>query len=146
MINTIIRYNYGTSEAQIYQVENVASDAGGLATAGNTFSAHDNVYDDLWDPLTCGTGCSAELLGLGTFSWYNMTAGNSFIAHDFTFDHDTIVFSASAIHNPSYALVLDGPTSAPLQTNETITNMIFPSGNTGVGGYFGGGDWLRVRP
>ena len=73
--NLIYRYNYVTTVAEGYQIANIDGSVDGVfAYAGNNYSFHDQIFDDMTDPATCGpyspSTCAANnnLLGLGAWT------------------------------------------------------------------------------
>lgn len=145
VVNVIFRYNAGNNVAAPYQIANTnATGTSFYSFAGNSYSIHDNVWDDIGDPLTCGgnslTVCVANPAGiaqtLNTNPANNVTTN---IFHDLYINHETWVMSATPAVNPASAFYVDGPNGAT-QTNFTLTNSIFSSGTYGVtAGYSGVG-------
>jgi hypothetical protein len=125
--NVIFRYNYGSTVTQTYQIPNAGSDGGDFAYAGNSYSFHDNLWDDMDDPVTCGSNTSScynlmAFEGPGTNNI--ITAGSTFLAHDMTVNHETWV-QATTSFLPTTTMWITGPLGA-LQTNLTLTNLIMP--------------------
>ena len=137
--NLIYRYNYVTTVAEGYQIANIDGSVDGVfAYAGNNYSFHDQIFDDMTDPATCGpyspSTCVANnnLLGLG--AWTRVTyTGSTLLANHITFNHDTFVVVAPSAAYPIDRMNLIGPTGA-VQNLETIENSIFVAGSFGVEG------------
>ena len=145
--NVIIRYNYGSTVTEPYQMAEVPSNSGGAPYAWGFISIHDNLWDDLYDPVTCGpstpTQCAANAVGLTGFgvTSYNYntpTWAPGSLAHDETTNHDTYVVPTTPAYQPTALFGTTGPKAA-LQYNFGFTNNIGPSGHYGFLGGSGGG-------
>lgn len=143
--DVIFRYNSGTNVAATYQIANTnATGTSSYSWAGNSYSIHDNLWDDIGDPLTCGGNslsvCVANPAGIAqTLATNPSNNVSTNILHDLFINHETWVMSATPAVNPTSALYIDGPNGA-VQTNFTLINSIFSAGTYGVtGGYSGVG-------
>jgi len=101
--NTTIRYNKIHTSMQPFQIANIGNDNGAFATAGNSYSIHDNVADNQGYATCyrCATSTSTiELIEA-------ISVPSSFILHDVSLDHNTIVYAGGGI-NPAALLGLSG--------------------------------------
>ena len=105
--NTTIRYNKIHTSMQPFQIANIGNDNGAFATAGNSYSIHDNVADNQGYATCyrCATSTSTiELIEA-------ISVPSSFILHDVSLDHNTIVYAGGGI-NPAALLGLSGAQSS----------------------------------
>jgi len=133
-----IRYNFGTTAAQTFQIGNVKSDNGGFALAGNHYSIHDNVIDNL-----LYTGCFA--CGANTVATAISEAPDvptSDVLQYVSLNHNTITQA-----NPGLGtqLALIGLSGAMVSTGNNMSNITFTNnlGEQGLNGTYntkGGGD------
>lgn len=115
-----IRYNYTTHVWQPLQIANVANDNGAYATAGNTYSIHDDTYDD----VRYGTcfGCS----GTTVLFFEDGAVPASEVLKNVNINHQTIILNSSATLSPggSVPLFLSTNGNATTATNY-IYNVLF---------------------
>lgn len=136
--NVTIRNNWVTTAAQFGQFNNLKNINGQMATAGNKWSIHGNVAENLLYP-TCN-GCTT---GTATVALLEDTAPSaSMVQHDVTVDHNTIVYAAPGIGTgiPNAFLGLSGATIASglNQHDMTVTNNAVLAGPAGTQNSFGG--------
>lgn len=134
--NVIVRYNGGTNVAATYQIANTYSNATQYSFAGNSYSIHDNLWDDILDPLTCGGNSPAACIAnLTTMTQLEGTEpGNTVstnVLNNMFLNHETMVMSAAPIGQPSASFFIDGPNGA-LQSNLVVTNSILTAGTFGI--------------
>lgn len=137
--NITIRYNKIIDAAQAFQTANIAGDpctggCAGFATAGNSYSYHDDVFDDMAAPETCGalTNCSGNTVNIGLTTNTASSAPSSDILHDVTMNHMTLVVAATpATGFPNSMFSTLGPTPAAMN-HLTMTNLIAPAGTFGM--------------
>lgn len=141
--NIIVRYNYGSTVDQPYIIVNTYSGTGGIwAYAGNSFSVHDDAWDDIADPLTCGnytsTQCANNPVTLfdGPYAYPTVTQSSLYMS-GVLLNHETwVLYGGTLGETPTNLLLVTGPASA-VQANLTITNNILPP-STGLGATGGG--------
>jgi hypothetical protein len=98
-----IRYNKIRTSMQPFQIANVGSDNGAFATAGNSYSIHDNVAENQGYATCYRCSSSTSIVELIEA----ISIPSSFILHDVSLDHNTIVYASGGI-NPAAALGLSG--------------------------------------
>ena len=121
-----IRYNHMISGGQGLQIANLANDNGVYATAGNSDSIHDNLFENL-AYATCYM-CQKYYNQIST----GQGAPSTDILKNVTLQHNTFVVATAAegtVRNAGM-LLLGGPPT-PLQPNIHIYDNIF------VAGYYG---------
>jgi hypothetical protein len=120
--NFTVRYNFFTTSNNCFQIANAAGDAGGYATAGNSYSIHDNVCENTNYPTCykCGTNSGAALDG-GVITGAAVPS-TDVLKHVFV-NHNSYIPSASAF-TMGGTLGVSGPlASSGLQmTDYTWTN------------------------
>jgi hypothetical protein len=124
--NWTVRYNFFTTSNNCFQIANAAGDAGGYATAGNSYSIHDNVCENTnyATCYKCGTNSGAALDGgviMGTAS----TVPTSFILQRIFVNHNDYIPAAGAF-TMGGTLGISGPlaSSGKQMTNYTWTNNV----------------------
>ena len=114
----VFRYNAGDSVGATYQLANAASDAGGYAQAGNSYSFHDNLWTNIGyaSCFSCG-GYDMEL-----FTGLNAPASD--FLGNVSINHDTHVFASDLSRS---MMTIGGPSPA-VENGMSITNSILPAG------------------
>lgn len=144
-----IRYNYVTTTSGAFGLFNGISDNKGWATAGHSYSVHDDVFDNLHYAGCYGCGQATVEIGSGY-----VTANpppNSLVMHDVLINHITLVSVASWPVGTAASMMLNmsGPpsgntTNTPQITNLVFKNSIFASGSAGLYPTGGGTDNCSV--
>jgi hypothetical protein len=125
--NITIRYNYASHLPQAIAFTSPGNTTEKYASGNNSFSIHDDVFDDLNYP-----GCSgcATVFSNAIFGGTNANVPPlSDVLHDLTINHITEVSSAP----PLGLLSIGGTTAAfpPQESNILISNSIFYAGTKG---------------
>lgn len=115
-----IRYCKVRHMASGLSIANAPSDTGGLSTAGERYSIHDLVFEDIDGDFYGGFGAFAMIISNGPQ------------LRDVKIDHVTAFPS-------KHALIVGAPQASPLPSNFTLTNSIVRAGereltSTGTGG------------
>ena len=125
--NITIRYNKVNTAWQFTQIVNTVDGPNDFATAGNSYSIHDNVADNLQYPTCYQCQASASTSTIGS----NITNPTGFILGKVFYNHNTAVLAANSKYS-GYALGLSGPLAPSPQVNNIVwTNNIFSTGNFG---------------
>lgn len=137
--NIIFRYNKITTVAQPFQITNLNDGvgAGAPAFAGNTYSIHDNLADNL-RYITCNNCDTAS-----TVQDHGLSSNPlSFVLHDVNFRHNTMVYATPQVGTLGAALGLSGALagSGTQEFNQTFSDNVFTKGTSGVTNSIGGGD------
>ena len=134
--NVTVRYNHITWVAQPFQLAMVIGTSGPPAQAGNNFSIHDNLADNLYYATCNNCSGSATLVQMINLITNPINA----VFHDVRFDHNTFVVANPSSAQPSGLLGLSSATIASglNQSNITFTNNIGVRGTQGTSNSIGG--------
>ena len=122
-----LRYNHLISGGQAFQIADGANDHGDFAYAGNSYSVHDNLVENLQYETCHACGNYYNQIATG------VNAPPTDILHDVTINHITMVVAGSTEGVPSRNsgfLTLGGPVG-PVMSNIVFENSVF------AGGYYG---------
>lgn len=132
--NITVRYNYASHLPQAFAVSSPANTTEKYASGNNSFSIHDDVFDDLNYP-GC-SGCSTVFTNAIFGGTNAVVPPPDDVLQDVTINHVTEISSGT----PLGMLKLGGTTAAfpPQESNIVITNSIFYAGTNGFGTPGGG--------
>ena len=141
--NVTVRLNWIKTALEFGEMANVQSDAGFYAAAGNSYSVHDDVAENL-GAFNVDQGCNNAGSGLEAYSGASPPSSSMYI-HDVLVNHITLIFATQPTStcptktHPKTGMSFDGEVG-PKQFNINWKNLISNCGATcPVIPIFGGG-------
>src|SRR5262249_53508392 len=112
--------------SEAFQIANAPADDGNFPMAGNSYSVHDNIPDNLNYASFYKFQSSASTVPLST----HFNAPPSFVMHDVSVNHNTFVYANPVFGTPLALLAVEGPLAS---TGREMSNIIFTN-NLGENG------------
>jgi len=132
-----IRYSYIEHTSGALVIANVQSDDGGWAAAGERYSIHDLIFDDL-QYATC-YGCGTNLIEISSSYSNTDPPPVGEVLSEVSLDHLTVITNQflATQGQESAAFMLDGPplpnvSDTPQMTGIGVTNWIIATGTNGT--------------
>jgi hypothetical protein len=124
--NITIRYNLIHTASEAFQIANAPADDGNFPMAGNSYSVHDNIADNLNYATCYKCQSSASTVPLST----HFNAPASLVMHDVSVNHNTFIYANPVFGTPLALLAVEGPLAS---TGREMSNIIFTN-NLGENG------------